>query len=119
VNESTRTSKLLSRLRKRNPDWLVWKISGQMTGGWPDAFVAGPRGHAWVEFKNVAPGENPQDSLTELQRRTITKLDSFNQDCYVVGLYPDGSQAVYFFTDDEPSIEPSKTALQDELESLC
>jgi hypothetical protein len=118
VNESKRTSLLLSRLRKRNPDWLVWKIVGQMTGGWPDAFVAGRRGHCWIEFKNVEPGENPHDGLTELQRRTLAKLDALSQSCYVVGLYLDGTQAVYFFTDDEPALV-GKTALQDEMEAFC
>jgi hypothetical protein len=119
VNESTRTSLLLSRLRKRNPDWLVWKISGQMTGGMPDALVVGPRGHCWIEFKNVTPGQDPHTKLTELQRRTLGRLDVLGQNVLVVGLLPDGEQAIFTYQSTFVDREVSKTALETELETWC
>lgn len=116
--ESKRTSLLLSRLRKRNPQNFTWKINDRSTGGIADAFYAGRRAHAWSEFKNCPIGADPHKYLTPLQRLTLGNLDALGQMVYVVGLHPDGSQSVHGFGEPRPT-RVGKHAFVEEMEAWC
>jgi hypothetical protein len=118
VTESKRTSLLLSTLRKAHPDWMVWKIPGQITGGLPDALVMGPKGHAWIEFKRCAVDVDPQRHLTALQSKTLAKLHDLGQVAYVCALHDNGEQSMWFYSAGHPIAE-GKTAFQDEMEISC
>ena len=120
MNESTRTSKLTSLLRKRRPTWEVWKVNDRVAGGRPDVQTTGDRLIVFSEFK-MTRGllDPPHQHLTPLQHRTCERLHNLGKVVRLVGLHPDGTHSVWEYDLDAVPISHSRTAWVDHMEMLC
>lgn len=120
MTESTRTSRLLSRLRQMHPLWEVWKVNDRVAKGRPDVTIVTATGVWFVEFKRCGPTKDPRDLLTATQRHILNRLHALRsgRQVVVVGLHEDGTQTVYGMRGERS--ETSKTAFIDFFEdTLC
>lgn|GEM_PF-2075823 len=75
VNEHSFVQSVHRQLKKHS-DIFLWKINDRFAGGTPDAFIEGPKGDLWVEYKFLKPFPKRDDTLIDL---TQVKYLSKNQ----------------------------------------